>query len=135
MEEMRKVEKIDLERDGFLDFKQTEIQRYIKNNFSELKGGLKLIEDEYPTSVGNADFVAKDGEKIAVIEVKMGTAQDDAIGQLLGYMNAIREKKEQNVYGILVAEDFSPRVRMAAKSDDVKLIKFKGKLEFDNIEI
>ena len=129
-------EKIDLVKDGFLDFKELEIQRYIKNNFGEIGEGLKLIGDEYPTSVGDADFVAMDGKKTVVIEVKMGTAQDSAIGQLLGYMNAIRnrDKEKKDVYGILIAEDFSPRVKMAAKSDDVRLKKFRAKLEFSDVE-
>ncbi|MCK5260554.1 MAG: DUF91 domain-containing protein [Thermoplasmatales archaeon] len=134
IEVMREVEKVDLAKDVFLDFKEPEVQRYIKNNFGEIGDGLKLIDDEYPTSVGDADFVASDGKKTVVIEVKMGTAQDGAIGQLLGYMNAIRDKEKKDVYGMLIAEDFSPRVKKAAKSDDVKLKKFRAKLEFSDIE-
>ena len=134
IESMGEVEKIDLTKEGFLDFKELEIQRYIKNNFNEIWKELKLVDDEYPTSVGDADFVASDGKKTVVIEVKMGTAKDDAIGQLLGYMNAIRDKEKKDVYGMLIAEDFSPRVKMAAKSDDVKLKKFRAKLEFSDVE-
>ena len=133
IESMGEAEKVDLAREGFLDFGESEIQRYIKNNFSEIGEELKLLDDEYPTSVGDADFVASDGKKTVVIEVKMGTAKDDSIGQLLGYMNAIRDKEKKDVYGMLIAEDFSPRVKMAAKSDDVKLKKFRAKLEFSDI--
>jgi len=65
--------------------------------------------------------------------VKIGTASDSSVGQLLGYMNAIRAKEKKKVRGILVAEDFTKRVKEAVKSDDIKLVEFKTKLEFSTV--
>ena len=117
--------------EGLLDFSEDAIQQYLAYHFKDLDKRLISVEREYSTSVGFVDLYGRDVEdNIVVIEVKIGTANDSSIGQLLGYLNAIRSKEKKKARGILVAENFTERVKEAAKSDDIKLIVFKTKLDF-----
>ena len=104
------------------------MQQYIERNYQDLDHTLKSISREYRTRVGDADFLAEDKNGKIVIEVKIGTASDSAVGQLLGYLNALRTENNK-VRGILVAEGFTERVKMAVKSDRVTLMKYKAKLD------
>lgn len=49
-------------------------------------------------------------------------------------MKSLRESKKNSVKGILVAEEFTKRVKQAIKSDDIELIKFVPKIEFEKVE-
>jgi len=120
--------------EGLLDFSEDAIQQYLVFNFKDMDKRLISVEREYSTSVGFVDLFGKDAEdNFVIIEVKIGTANDSSVGQLIGYMNAIRSKEKKKVRGILVAEDFTERVKEAVKSDDIKLVEFKTKLEFNSI--
>jgi len=129
IEAMKKAVPVELE-EGLLSFDEDAVQQYIERNFRDIDPSLISIEREYRTKVGYADFLAKDKNGKVVIEVKVGTAQDSAVGQLLGYMNSIRKEDKEKVRGILVAEGFTDRVKLAVESDDITLIKFKAKLDF-----
>ncbi|MEA2071933.1 MAG: endonuclease NucS [Asgard group archaeon] len=111
------------------------MQDYIEKNFQKLGLDIKKIIREYDNNVGSADFICYDKKNnIIIIEVKIGTANDSAVGQLLGYMKSLRESKKNSVKGILVAEEFTKRVKQAIKSDDIELIKFVPKIEFEKVE-
>ena len=129
IEAMKEAAPVDLE-EGLLSFDEDAVQRYIERNFKDLDGNLATIEREYGTRVGDADFLATEKEGKVVIEVKVGTAQDNAVGQLLGYMNAIRKEKGEKVRGILAAEGFTERVKEAVESDDITLVAYKARLDF-----
>lgn len=129
IEALKEAASVNLE-EGLLSFDEDAVQRYIERNFRDFDDNLISVEREYRTRVGDADFLATEREGKAVIEVKVGTAQDDAVGQLLGYMNALRKEKKQKIRGILVAEGFSERVKEAVKSDDIILVAYKAKLDF-----
>jgi len=60
-------------------------------------------------------------------------AKDKAIGQLLGYINSLRDETEKPITGILVAEGFSKRVKRAVKSTNIQLVKFRMNLSFNRI--
>jgi len=130
IEAMQSVEPVELS-EGLIDFSEDSIQQYIAGNFKDIDDSIVSLEREYSTRVGDADFFGEDKNgDLVVIEVKTGTAQDNVVGQLLGYMNAIRANEKRKVRGIIVAEDFTERVREAVKSDDIFLFSFKTKLEF-----
>jgi hypothetical protein len=115
------------------DFSEKDIQDYIEKNYLELDNNIRRIEREYQTKVGFVDFVGYDiNDIIYVIEVKIGTANDSAIGQLLGYLNAIKEESGKETKGILAAEGFSKRAKYTAKSMGIRLMKFKVKLNFQD---
>jgi Holliday junction resolvase-like predicted endonuclease len=129
VEVMKEAVPVELE-EGLLSFDEDAVQQYIERNFRDLDPSLTSIEREYHTRVGDVDFLAKDKKGKVAVEVKVGTAQDNAMGQLLGYMNSIRKEDNKKIRGILVAEGFTERVKLAVKSDDITLIKYKAKLDF-----
>ena len=116
-EEMPEVQKSDdpeqikfsLERD---------LQRALRINIEQLEPGLKIIDSggEMSVAAGRIDITAEDNEgKLVVVELKAGTAQSDAIAQVLSYMGSI-DAEGRPVRGILVAHDFHERVVHAAKA-------------------
>lgn len=134
LEILKELEKVSGE-ETFIEFSEGSLQDYIERNYKELNEDIVELEGEYPTPVGNADFrcETKNGE-ILVIETKIGTANDSAVGQILGYMNAIRQDlKGQKVRGLIIAEGFTERVKSAVKSDDLRIKKFYAKLEFQDL--
>jgi hypothetical protein len=75
-----------------------------------------------------------------VVELKAGLAKDAALGQLLGYMGAIKretagegERAGRPVRGILVAKDFDERVRHASLAvPNVRLMSYQIRFTFDD---
>lgn len=120
------------------EFTEIDIQNYILRNFQDLDKNIIKVEKEYRMKTGPpgfVDFVGYDkNENIYVIEVKIGKANDNAIGQIIGYMAAISEEKGKKTIGILVAESFSERTKYTAKSMEIKLIEFRIKPVFQYIE-
>lgn len=112
---------------------EKQVQNYIWNNKENilLEDGLNITNREHDTGAGFVDFFGIDKEKVPVlIEVKLN-ASDSAIGQLVGYMQAIKEKVGyDNVRGILVTQDFSSRVKMASKNIGLKIVRFNVELKF-----
>lgn len=97
-----------------------ELEKVIKDNIDVSKLGLKLIGREYKTTLGVIDILCKDDDdKYVPIEVKVGTASDSAVGQILGYMEAIDAE-----YGIIMADNFTRRVKIVASKSDIKLIPY-----------
>ncbi len=132
LNELESKEKADVEKNPFIDFSEESLQEYIEDNYPEIREDILELKREYSTAVGDADFLCelKSGGYL-VIETKIGTAGDSAVGQILGYMNAIRKAKPgMDVEGVIIAEDFTPRVRSAVLSDSIDLWKFRAKLEF-----
>jgi len=124
------IEPIDIFSSKF-HYSEKDIQNYIEKNFKLIDKNFSKIKREYKTKVGYVDFLAYDKDNVMyAIEVKIGTANDSAIGQLLGYIDAIKEETNKKVIGILVAEGFIKRVAFTAKSQGIKTIKFSIKLEF-----
>lgn len=113
---------------------EEQVQKYIYQNFDDLTDlEYKNLIREASINVGNIDILAEktDGEKV-VVEIKNGTAGDKAVGQILGYINSLKEDNKI-VKGILVAEDFKERARKALKQTNVKPVKFEMKLNFKKV--
>ena len=65
---------------------------------------------------GRIDVTAEDTDgNLVVIELKAGTAQAESVAQLLAYMATIENPDGRPVRGILVGNDFAPRVVHAAR--------------------
>ena len=76
----------------------------------------ELISQQFPTTIGKIDILAKDkkNKNYVVIELKKNQTSDDTIGQLSRYMGWIRqEKKDENVKGIIVAGAFDEKLKYA----------------------
>ena len=86
---------------------------------------------QYATDTGPIDILAisKDQKTLLVIELKKGKASDDAVGQILRYMDYVVEvlaEPDQTVRGIVIALDDDKKLRRAlARLSDVEFYSYK----------
>jgi len=103
-------------------------KNYIRDNVNLNELGLNFIEYEYNTNVGYIDILCEDDNgNLIPIEVKLGEAGDSAIGQILGYMKCINAEK-----GIIIAQDFSDRVKFIAEDLNIDLVKYELNVKLNN---
>jgi len=119
--------------------KEIDLQDYLWYNLESLEKGLEpLYWELYAEKAGRIDVLAKDQENnLVVIETKAGLAEDSAVAQILRYMGWVKKKypNYNNVRGIIVANDFTPRARYAANAvDDIKLINYKVSFNFEETQ-
>lgn len=88
---------------------------------------MKVIQTEYPTTVGPIDILCTDkNNKFVVIEVKRTKDSDKAVGKILRYMGAIKEEKKEDPRGILIMYEEDSRINYALKVlNNVKLKYYK----------
>jgi len=118
-----KVQRFSLERD---------MQATLRKSITSLDPKLRIVDDgaERAVSSGLIDITCEDETSLVVVELKAGTADSRAIGQILGYMGDIQAEEEgRQVRGILVAHDFDKRARAAAKVVPTLTLK-KYSIEF-----
>ena len=104
---------------------EKQLEDFIIENWETTEFGKKyelLIEDgevisqQYQTDIGKIDILAKDKitKNYVVIELKKNQTSDDTVGQLTRYMGWIRKnKKDENVKGIIVAGQFDNKLEYA----------------------
>jgi RecB family endonuclease NucS len=122
------------------------LQEFIFTNWNKLnfKESLELYDDgqgnsaeQYPTSVGYIDILAKDKDngEFVVIELKKGKESDKVIGQIQRYMGWIKKnlaKKGEEVRGIIIANSYDEKLIYAlsvTKNIKLKYYNLKFSLE------
>jgi hypothetical protein len=122
---------------------ERDLQRTLRDNIGQLEPGLKIIDDgrEHRSAAGLIDILCEDPRgALVVIELKAGLAKDAALGQVLGYMGAItRELASEGKYagrpvrGIMVAKEFSDRVRHASLAvPNLRLASYAIQFSFED---
>ncbi len=115
---------------------ERDLQQALRKNIGQLEAGLKIVDHgkERVVESGRIDILGEDSAgNPMIIELKAGTADRDAVAQILGYMGDLISKGE-HVRGILVAGDFAPRTLSAAKAvPDLQLRKYKFQFSFEAI--
>tara|TARA_B100000989_G_scaffold187387_1_gene140982 strand:- start:71 stop:985 length:915 start_codon:yes stop_codon:yes gene_type:complete len=108
-----------------LFYMEKQLEDFIISNWENTEFGMKyeliyedgvLVSQQYPTSIGKIDILAKDKKtkNHVVIELKKNQTSDDTIGQLSRYMGWVKEhKKDDAVKGIIVAGKFDEKLRYA----------------------
>ena len=116
---------------------ERDLQLYLVANLGCIEPGLKLYEDDgvdgLEYEVGNGrrlDILAVDAKgNLVVLELKVSKGYDRVIGQLLRYVNWIRQnlaQPGQSVRGIIVCRRISEDLRLAcANISDVELFEYK----------
>jgi len=97
---------------------ERDLQLVLRKNIEQLEPGLKIIDGnkEQIVESGRIDITAEDANGTTVIiELKAGTADREAVAQILAYMGDLISKGK-TVRGILVAGDFPARTIAAAKA-------------------
>lgn len=75
-----------------------------------------LLSQQYRTSIGPIDILAKDKAKgnYVVIELKRNQTSDDTVGQITRYMGWVREHlSDSNVHGLIIAGKFDEKLHYA----------------------
>lgn len=118
------AETIEPSKGGFGPEQEAQIQEWVTDNIRQL-GGYNARR-EVGTQVGRIDVLADTDDGEVVIEIKRGRAGDRALGQLLGYVSRRQEEVDEGeVRGLLIAENFTKRVKIAVeKVDNVGAKKF-----------
>jgi len=102
---------------------ERDLEKILRRNITRLDPNLTVADGGKQRTVefggdskpGRIDITAEDHRgATVVVELKIGRAGRQAVGQILGYMGAIMRRKA-NVRGILVANEFSPQGRAAAQ--------------------
>ena len=116
---------------------EKDLQRYLAENLSCIEAGLTLFEDEdisgleYPAGGGRRiDILAVDKTgSFVVLELKVEKGYDRVVGQLLRYMNWVRNELAepgQRVRGIIICRTMSEDLRLASASiKDVELFEYQ----------
>ena len=115
---------------------ERDLQRALRINITQLEQGLRVSDGgaEQTVHAGRIDITAEDDQgNLVVIELKSGTAQPESIAQLLGYMGTIENPDGRQIRGILVANDFHPRVVYAAKAvPNISLKAYSFQFSFED---
>ena len=130
------------EMDAFMVRRKAEIPEHsledaLCENLQVIEDGLRLIGRQMPVpGIGRADIVALDQQNnLVVIEVKSGTADDSTLTQLLSYMHGLKCKENREIRGIIVAEEFTRKLKQAATSlPHIKLVKITPKITIEKAE-
>lgn len=128
-----------LEPTGLAFKLEKEMQAAVRKQLGNLEPGLVEADggSEYSVSTGSIDILAKDNNgKFVVIELKAGKCPPGAMEQALGYAQSIAEEEEdEQVRVMLIASDFSDRIRAAAKrSVGLTLLTYEFSLRFSEIK-
>jgi len=88
---------------------EADMQRTLKANPEAIEEGLSILDEEFPTSVGDIDLYAQDREgNLVVIELKRAKASQEAVHQLARYVQKLYfEMPNRTIRGLLVAPDIT----------------------------
>ena len=104
------------------------------DNLSPFEVNNKFSEVEIPPAEGRIDVLAKDDNtgEIVVIELKVGTVEDEPIGQINRYINGVKEylDPENGVRGLVIGEEFSNKFELAKDGLDNQIDTYTYELEF-----
>jgi hypothetical protein len=138
-DEVIENETAPLEPTGLAFKLEKEMQAAVRKQLSNLEQGLAEADggSELSVSTGSIDILAKDKiGNYVVIELKAGRCPPGAMEQALGYAQSVSEEKNvEDVRVLLIASDFTDRVRAAAKRTiGLKLLTYEFSLRFNQIE-
>jgi len=112
---------------------ERDLQKALRENIEQLESGLTISDDGKEKTVpsGRIDITAQDRDgATVVIELKVGTADRDAIGQIQSYMGDLTDKAR--VRGILIARGFESRAVSAARViPSLRLVRYGFRFTFE----
>jgi hypothetical protein len=96
---------------------ERDIQTFLEGNIQLLGEDLTLVGREHPVPFGRIDLLAKDSRnRLVAIELKLGAANRDSVGQLQSYMGALQAAEPETfVRGVLVAKSLDAGAEAALR--------------------
>lgn len=119
---------------------ERDLQSELRKNICVLEDGLEIIDEGAERSVSSGGFIditAKDSSGChVVIELKAGTANRNAVGQILSYMGDLMlEDDVERVRGVIVASDFDKKSIAAARFvPDLDLVRYSVSFSFADVQ-
>ncbi|ACN17029.1 conserved hypothetical protein [Desulforapulum autotrophicum HRM2] len=124
---------------------ERDLRDFLARNLHLIEPGLSLYADEgmsgieFPAGGRFIDLLALDGNgDFVVIELKVSKGYDRVIGQLLCYVNWIRQNladPEQRVRGFIIAKSISEDLRLATSSlAEVSLFEYELSVSITPVE-
>lgn len=117
---------------------ERDMQAALRRSIDQLDPALRIVDEgkERRVEAGFIDILAADDHgSLVVIELKSGEAPETAITQLLSYIGSLRdEDPSKSVRGILIARNFSTRVRLAARAAGIQLVAYGFSFSFRTVE-
>jgi len=132
--EIEKLLSEDIEQlstEGYKEFGlESHLEEFLVNNWDKLNLGKKysileeegkIIGQQYVTSIGRIDILAKsnDNNEWLIIELKKGKSDDQVVGQVLRYIGWIKEnlaEEKETVRGLIITKDKDDRLLYALKT-------------------
>jgi RecB family endonuclease NucS len=128
----------DVEQAADLKFGlERDMQDALRRHIEQLDPTLRIVDDgrERRVDSGFIDILAEDDQGVlVVIELKAAEAPEAAIAQVLSYVGALQKEETRAVRAILVAREFSTRLRLAAQAAGIQLVKYGYEFRFTRIE-
>jgi Endonuclease NucS len=116
---------------------ERDMQVALRKNFEQLDPTMRIVDGgtERHVATGRIDILGEDQcGSLVVIELKADEARDSTLTQVLGYVGALKEEEgRDDVRGVLVAREFSPRVRYAARAAGVDLVQYGYSFTFSAV--
>ena len=116
---------------------ERDLQQALLKNITQLEDGLTVSAGgkEHSVPSGRIDILAKDARHTrVVIELKAGTADRDAVAQILSYMGDLLTEANTPLRGILVAADFTDRAVAAARAvPNLELMSYSFNFSFRKV--
>jgi hypothetical protein len=104
---------------------ESDLESFLLADLGQLETGLRLFEKDgvkgrqlEAGAAGRIDILATDGKRdLVVIEIKAGEADRQVCGQIQAYMGWVAEHLagDRKVRGIIVASEFTDRLKLAAR--------------------
>lgn len=115
---------------------ETHLEEFIYRNWDNINWGtrLKLFRAgeqdgrQFPAGTWSIDFLALDEDdgSLVVVELKRGKTSDSTVGQLLRYINWVKEnvaEEDRDVRGIIVGKEVDEALEYAVKNLDYVEVK------------
>lgn len=102
---------------------ESQLQEWLSKRLNEIDGNLRFISREYQTGAGPVDLLAEgaDGSYV-VVEVKR-VAAINTVGQVLRYVDAMREKHpDRRIDGVIAAVEFKETTLTIAEKKGVRCL-------------
>lgn len=116
---------------------ERDVETHLVRNLDSIEKGLRFIDRQVSIEVGRVDILAEDASgRRVVIELKVGQANDSAVGQIARYLGWYSRQDGKRPRGMLIASEFPEAVRYATEAiPDLMLVQYKVQFAFNSVSV